>query len=308
MAAFTTFSIEALERYIYMFNIGELHAHEPIESGIENSNYFVTIDRDGEFDEFVLTITESLDFNEVPFFNDLFVQLDRSGLPVPNPLHTLDGMSSTIFCGKPAWLFPRLPGEHPEVVSPDQCDTIGTAIATLHGAADSARYTRPNPYDVEWAETNFNALAARLDAPDRSMLESILAEHRSVSDSKDLPRGIIHGDLFKDNTLFVGDELTGIIDFYHACDDFLAQDLAIAINEWCTDQKGETVEALESALVSGYESVRPLDPEERQTLLSLRRIGGMRFVLTRLLSGDDEGHLKDPEEFLRILRSLGPSG
>jgi len=304
MAAFTTFSTAALERYLVMFDIGDLHAFEAIEEGIENSNYFVTlIDGENTYD-FVLTITENLSFEEVPFFNELLAQLARRGLPVPEPERTLDGMSSTIFCGKPAWLFPKLPGAHPVEVTAAQCATIGKALAQLHAAAEAARYTRENPYDLAWLESTFEAQRSSLEKSDQAMLDRFLDEYRTVADSSDLPRGIIHGDLFRDNALFDGETLTGIIDFYHACEDFLVQDLAITINEWCTDTGGRQDEARYTALVGGYESVRPLTENERTLLPAFRRSGAMRFVLTRLLSGDEDGHLKDPEEYLSVARTL----
>lgn len=305
MAAFTTFSTAALERYLVMFDIGDLHTFEAIETGIENSNYFVTLIAGDETYDFVLTITENLTFEEVPFFNDLLAQLARSGLPVPVPERTLDGMSSTIFCGKPAWLFPKLPGAHPVEVTPGQCATIGRALAQLHGGAGAARYTRDNPYSLAWLESTLEAQSGSLDDADLAMLSRILDEYRAVAANDDLPKGIIHGDLFRDNALFDGEVLTGIIDFYHACEDFLVQDLAITLNEWCTDSEGREDEARYTALMNGYESVRPLTGEERALLPAFRRSGAMRFILTRLLSGDEDGHLKDPEEYLSVARKLG---
>ncbi|MEX1237462.1 MAG: homoserine kinase [Pseudomonadales bacterium] len=302
MAVFTTFSRPALERYIIMFGLGELATFEAIETGIENSNYFVTLESG---DEFVLTITEHLGFEDVPFFNELFAQLTRSGLPVPDPARTLDGMTSTIFCGKPAWLFPKLPGGHPLMPDSGQCQTIGGALARLHAAAVSTRYKRSNPYDVEWTREALHTKGELLEKGDRFLLETILAEYQELGQgSTDLPTGIIHGDLFRDNALFEGNILTGIIDFYHACEDFLVQDIAITINDWCMTAEGLTDRARMTALISGYESIRKLTNEESRTLSLFRRNAALRFTLTRLLSGDEGDHLKDPEEFLKIARSL----
>lgn len=303
MAAFTTFSDAALERYLVMFDIGDLHSFEPVPTGIENSNYFVSLTRHDDILEFVLTITEGLDFHEVPFFNELLGQLDRAGLPVPVPVRTLDGMASTIFCGKPAWLFPRLPGSHPSTVNPAQCEIIGNAIARLHQAASTTRYSRVNPYGPDWARQTLELQRHHLSAGDDALLTEISDEYATLANASDLPKGIIHGDLFRDNALFEGETLTGIIDFYHACEDYLIQDVAITINDWCTTASGNLDSARYSALLKGYESVRSLTPMEREQLSAFRRCGAMRFVLTRLLSGNEGGHLKDPEEFLRIARS-----
>ena len=304
MAAFTTFSRAALERYLVMFDAGELESFEPIKAGIENSNYFVTLEQNGGQSEYVLTITENLTFEDVPFFNDVFHQLDRSGLPVPNPVKTMDGMASTIFCGKPTWLFPRLPGSHPSAVTDHHCKVIGEALARLHESARACRYVRTNPYDRQFLAHSHGAHRHRMSAEDALMCDDILTEYGRFADVADLPGGIIHGDLFRDNALFEGDALTGIIDFYHACDDFLAQDLAITINDWATDPDGSSVEARESALIAGYEKVRALTAGEYAALPVLRRVAALRFVLTRLLSGGDGETLKDPEEFLRIARAL----
>ena len=304
MAVFTTFSKAALQRYLVMFDIGELVHYAPITSGIENSNYFVTLSNVDATFEFVLTITENLSFDEVPFFNDLFHQLERARLPVPNPQRTLDGMSSTIFCGKPAWLFSKLPGEHPVHSNLVKCEAIGATLARIHAAAGSARYSRPNPYDLAWARQVLASKRYRLTAADAGLLVRALDEYESLGQLSALPSGIIHGDLFRDNSLFEGDALTGVIDFYHACIDYLVQDVAITINEWCTDESGVIDPERQTALLRGYESVRTLDDAEHQSLPSLQRYGATRFILTRLLSGSDGNHLKDPEEFLKILRNL----
>lgn len=304
MAVFTTFSDAALKRYLVMFDVGELASYAPIEGGIENSNYFVNLTHDDEPIEFVLTITEDLSFDEVPFFNELLSQLDRAGLPVPVAQQTLDGMKSTIFCGKPAWLFARLPGSHPMNVSTDKCHTIGQALARLHDAAQKTRYSRDNPYHAAWARQVFEAQQHKLATADRQLLADLVNEYESLTALADLPRGIVHGDLFRDNALFDGERLTGIIDFYHACDDFLVQDIAITMNDWCTDADGQVDADRADALLAGYESARPLTEAERQWLPAFQRVGAMRFILTRLISGGDDAPLKDPEEFLRIARHL----
>lgn len=302
MAAFTTFTEAALARYLVMYGIGELENFRAIEGGIENSNYFVTTRQHDESREFVLTITEGLSFDEVPFFNDLFQKLSRSGLPVPNPQRTLDGMTSTIFCGKPTWLFPRLPGNHPLTVTTSQCETVGRALGNLHSAAEGLRFGRDNPYNIAWTEETIASRGSSLGRDDQAMLADFLAQYRQLPES--LPTGIVHGDLFRDNVMFEGETLTGIIDFYHACTDLLAQDVAITINEWCNDGTGRIDEERQAALLSGYESFRPLGALEKDCMPVLQKNAAMRFVLTRLLSGDDDGHLKDPEEFLAIARCL----
>ncbi len=305
MAAFTQFSQTSLERYLAMFDIGELVSYEPITGGIENSNYFVTLDSDGFETEYVLTIAESLDFNEVSFFGRLLDQLNNKNLPVPGPLRTLDGMSSTIFCKKPTWLFPKLPGAHPTVASASHCTTVGKLIADIHAASTTASYHRANPYDADWAQQTLQAKQNELNENDYAMLGDVLRLYRdAVNKTLDLPSGIIHGDLFMDNTMFEGNELTGVIDFYHACEDYLIQDVAIALLVWCTTDDGLINEEFAQAMLRGYESVRCLTSDERACLPIFCKTAASRFVLTRLLSGEGQNYLKDPQEFLSILRHL----
>ena len=305
MAAFTQFSRTSLENYLAMFGLGELVSFEPITAGIENSNYFITLENEGFETRYVLTIAESLDFNEVSFFGRLLDQLSNKNLPVPSPLRTLDGMSSTIFCKKPTWLFPRLSGSHPTVASVTHCQVVGKLLADIHLASISASYHRENPYHPEWAQQTLRSKRDELHRDDHAMLEETLALYaRSVTQPLDLPRGIIHGDLFMDNTMFEEDKLTGVIDFYHACEDYLIQDVAIALLVWCTDSEGLVSEELAQALLAGYESVRTFTKEERNLLPVFCKTAASRFVLTRLISGEGQVYLKDPQEFLKILRLL----
>jgi len=302
MATYTTFERESLERYLVMFDLGELGDFEPITSGIENSNYYVRFENTEL--EYVLTITEGLSFEEVPFFNDLLQALVKSGIPVPQPQQTLDGMTSTIFKSKPTWLFNRLPGSHPEIPNETQCVEIGVALAKLHLAGRNAKYNRDNIYGPEWAKETLANVAANLSTADRQSLQ--LSVDRYVSESRDdndLPRGTIHGDLFRDNALFEENALTGVIDFYHACDDYFVQDIAISINDWCCEQ-GADVPTREKALLTGYTSVRPLELAEQEALPRFREYGAMRFSLTRLLAGRTDNPIKNPREFLDLLDRL----
>ncbi|MFT5560411.1 MAG: homoserine kinase type II [Candidatus Azotimanducaceae bacterium] len=302
MATYTTFERASLERYLIMFDLGELSEFEAITSGIENSNYYVRFENT-DF-EYVLTITEDLDFAQVPFFNDLLQALAKSGIPVPEPQRTLDGMSSTIFKSKPTWLFNRLPGHHPDIPNDTQCGEIGVALAKLHIAGRKAKYNRDNAYHSGWAKETFANVAPNLNDTDRQSLQlSVERYHSERQDDAELPRGTIHGDLFRDNALFVDNALTGVIDFYHACDDYFIQDIAISINDWCCEQ-GADVPEKEQALLAGYTSIRPLELAEQTALPRFREYAAMRFSLTRLLAGRAGNPIKNPREFLELLDRL----
>ncbi len=305
MAAFTQFSQISLEHYLAMFDLGELVSFDPITAGIENSNYFITLDNEGFKTEYVLTIAESLNFNEVSFFGRLLDQLNSKNLPVPSPLRTLDGMSSTIFCKKPTWLFPKLSGSHPTIATAIHCRTVGKLVADIHAASANASYHRANPYHSDWAQQTLELKQSELHPDDHAMLEKTLQDYRNaVKSPLDLPIGIIHGDLFMDNTMFEGDRLTGVIDFYHACEDYLIQDVAIALLVWCTDTDGRVNDELAQALLRGYGDVRSFTEDEEKLFPVFCKTAASRFVLTRLLTGKGQNYLKDPQEFLKILRLL----
>ena len=302
MAAFTTFTEEALKRYLVMFGKGELKACKPVVGGIENSNYFVTLGNGSDNVEYVLTIIEQFGFDEAPFFNKVMSQLFQYGLPVAAPHSTLDGMSSTIFCGKPTFLLPRLDGSHPVTVNEDHCFQIGEFLGGAHRALGDLKSTRENPYHHGWMQSTLTAISGRLEDAERAQLGELVAEYERIEALK-LPSGLIHGDLFKDNALFTdGGELKGVIDFYHACHDVLIQDIAIAINDWCQRTTGNIDQALRASMIAGYEQVRPLEKEELQALVPLQRTSAARFALTRFLSGDPP--LKPPQEMLRLASSL----
>ncbi|MDA0977431.1 MAG: homoserine kinase [Proteobacteria bacterium] len=296
MAVFTSFSEESLKRYLIMFDRGDLVDCQPIEGGIENSNYFVTLDKAGAVSTYVLSIMENHDFGEVPFFTRLLAHLQRQNLPVAAPVMTLDGMTSTIFCGKPTLLFPCLAGEH--VLAPDEshCEEIGRFIARSHTAVSDLAAHRDNPYSPSWMEASLSSVTV-MDTGTRRLLTGIIEEYRSLLAS-DLPRGVIHGDLFRDNALFDGNRLCGVIDYYHACHDLLIQDLAVALNDWCLNEDSSLNAPRISAMISGYESVRPLLDEEHQSLPAMQRVSAARFALTRFESGDPP--LKDPGQMIRL--------
>ena len=160
MAAFTVFSEQALRQFLNKFALGELLTYSPISAGIENSNYFITLRSAGNpAVDYVLTINESLALAEAAFFSQLLHQLGQRGLPVPEPLLTVDGQSNTVFCDKPTWLFPKLPGAHPTTVTMQQCSVIGDALAQLHAAAQDCQASRANPYDQDWTSSTLAAVS-----------------------------------------------------------------------------------------------------------------------------------------------------
>ena len=300
MAAFTTFSKESLERHLKMFGKGKLVNYSPITKGIDNSNYFIELEKNGNISDFVLTILEGHTFEEVPFFTKLLNHLSYYGLPVPEPQLTLDGMSYTIFCGKPSLLVKRLSGEHIHSAGIKECKSIGKFLAEQHKAMSELKSSMPNYYSVEWMTSAVTQLEASLSKSDHKLLSKTIEIYSEVK-NKGLPSGIIHGDLFRDNALFETNKLTGVIDYYRACKDLLAIDIAIAINDWCR-QEEKFDGSKREAIIEGYNSIRPLTKDELRHMLDLQQVSASRFALTRMLSGHPP--LKDPQEMLALAHSF----
>jgi homoserine kinase type II len=302
MSVFTTFKPEQLSRYLRMFDLGELLSFAPTEQGIENSNFFVTMEQQGVQKDYVLTLFEELSFDDLPFFNQLSNHLYHYGLPVATARQTLDGMTTTIFCGKPTLLFPRLAGETVSDVSPSQCATIGHALAEIHQTVQSSGLSRPSKQNLDWWHSAQVNLTDYFDAEERDLLAAVVqAYERLWSRREGLPKGIIHADLFRDNVLFQDEELTGIIDFYHACDDYFSLDLAIAVNDWCSRPDGKLDPARYGMLLKGYQSERKIGQREIEAWPIVLQVAAAIFWISRASIDAQGDRRKDPEEFKRIL-------
>lgn len=308
MTVFTTFTEEQLTRYLIMFDLGDLLSFKPTEQGIENSNYFVTLEQDGVLTEYVLTLFEELGFDDLPFFNQLSTHLYQHGLPVATARQTLDGMTSTIFCGKATLLFPRLPGNSMTEVTPAHCTSLGQAVAEIHDTVKSIGLKRDSPISLNWWKSRQTKLAGYFDTQERDLLAAVIRIYEklwSVPDS--LPTGIIHGDLFRDNVLFQGEKLTGIIDFYNAGEDYYLLDLAIAVNDWCSQPDGSLDPERQRALVRGYQSQREIGQQEMQVWPDMLQVAAAIFWISRALIDAEGDCRKDPKEFKAILRQHASS-
>lgn len=302
MSVFTTIKKEQLARYMIMFELGELVSFLPIEQGIENSNFFVTMEQEGVQKDYVLTLFEQLTFGDLPFFNQLSSHLYHYGLPVATACQTLDGMTSTIFRGKPALLLPRLPGNIVSEVTPTHCTAIGQALAEIHETVQNSGLIRKNEQNLNWWKSSQTKLADHFDQQERELLQTVIQAYEQLcDDDHNLPKGIIHGDLFRDNALFEGEKLTGIIDFYHACDDYFILDLAITVNDWCSQPDGNLDAERHAAVLTGYQSQRKLSESEKRVWPILLQVAAALFWVTRALLHAQGDGKKDPQEFKKIL-------
>lgn len=301
MSVFTKVSHTELLQFLRQYPVGNVVGFQGIGEGVENTNYFVDTD-DGRW---VLTLFERLNYDDLPFFLGLMDHLAAHGLPTAAPLRTRDGQTLVTLCGKPAAMVRRLVGQSVLFANAPQCAAAGSVLADLHLAAGSFVGQAPNTRGAAWREQTALALLPRLAADARALIESELAA-QSTLDLSALPQGIVHADLFRDNVLFVDDRLTGVIDFYYACNDALIYDLAITVNDWCTDAHGAPNQARATALIGAYVSRRQPGDAEIAAWPLVLRAAALRFYLSRLhdwLNPREGGmvHVKDPDAYRRVL-------
>jgi homoserine kinase type II len=313
MAVYTQLGAEALAELIAAFDVGELRSAKGIAEGVSNSNWLIdTAGRDGAGARFILTMYEArTDLAELPFFLDLLDYLAGQGCPVPATIHGRDGKSFRFVGRKAVALIEFLPGVSVSEPTPAQARAVGEALAKIHMSARDFPGSRANGMDLsrwrKFADECGHDGFASID-PDLAQLVERELAILERSWPTGLPRSIIHADLFPDNVLMLGNKVTGLIDFYFACSDITAYDIAVTHAAWAFDASGERFDpGVSTALLEGYESVRPLSEEERAALPILARGAAMRFLMTRAYDwlNTPAGALvtrKDPLAFARRLR------
>ncbi len=281
-------------------------ALEGIAEGVENSNFRLLTEQGS----YILTIYEKrVDPADLPFFLGLMEHLARHGLPCPLPVHARDGEALRRLAGKPAAIVSCLDGRWPRRIAVQQCAALGEALARLHLATADFTLTRRNALSLDGWRALFAGCRGKADGVEPGLEAEIAAELAELAAlwPEDLPQGVIHADLFPDNVFFAEDRVTGIIDFYFACNDLLAYDVAICLNAWCFEPGGEFNVTKARALLQGYRRHRALSAAEIDALPVLARGSALRFLLTRLYDWLHrvEGAKvvpKDPREYLRKLR------
>ncbi len=306
MAVYTEVSDDALRAFLADFDIGDLVAFRGIAEGVENSNFSLRTSAG----DFILTLYEKrVDPAELPWFLGLMEHLATRRLTCPQPVRARDGEALRRLCGRHAAVTTFLPGVWPRTVRQSHCAPIGTVVAELHRAGADYAPVRPNALGpLGWAPLLSRCLP-RAHEVAAGLGEELAAAHdRIVAAWPDtLPRGHIHADLFPDNAFFLGDKVSGIIDFYFAATDILAYDIAICLNAWCFEADVSFNVTKGRAMLRGYEAVRQLSPAERAAMPVLAQGAALRFALTRLFDWlhTPPGALvtrKDPMQFVRRLR------
>ena len=306
MAVYTDVAIEELAAFLGDYEIGSILAMKGIAEGVENSNYLVMTDTG----PYILTLYEKrVKEKDLPFFLGLMEHLADRGVPCPTPIRDRKGKALQRLKGKAAALISFLEGVSPGVIKARHCSAVGTALAEMHlKGADFAMH-RPNAL----GPSSWNLLAdqcrERADEVEPGLADEISREIDMLHERwpRDLPQGVIHADLFSDNVFFRGTLLTGLIDFYFACNDLLAYDIAVCLNAWCFGADGRFDTTRGRSLIDAYTARRRLDHAEREALSLLARGAALRFLLTRLYDwlhpvGGAIVTPKDPGEFLRVMR------
>ena len=306
MAVYTDITEDDLRNFLIQYDTGTLTSYKGIAEGVENSNFLLHTTKD----PLILTLYEKrVEKNDLPFFLGLMQHLAAKGLSCPLPLPRKDGELLGELSGRPAALISFLEGMWLRKPEAKHCREVGKALAAMHLAGEGFEIKRPNALSVEGWKVLWEKSEDRADEVEKGLKDEIRPEIDYLAGHwpKDLPAGVIHADLFQDNVFFLGDELSGLIDFYFACNDLLAYDVSICLNAWCFEKDGAYNVTKGKALLEGYQSVRPLSEAELEALPLLARGSALRFFLTRLYDWltTPEGALvvkKDPLEYLRKLR------
>ena len=307
MAVFTEVSNQEARELLRRLQMGELLSLRGIEGGIENTNYFLTCDEG----EYVLTLFERLGADQLPFYLHLMKHLAHAGIPVPDPQADSHGEILHQVAGKPAALATKLRGKSQLAPQAVHCAAVGQLLARMHLAGRDYDRQQPNLRALPWWNETVPVVLPHIGAAQAALLQSELAYQNHVAASSAyaaLPRGPIHADLFRDNVMFEGEELTGCFDFYFAGVDTWLFDLAVSLNDWCIDlPTGRHDEQRAAALLAAYQAVRPLTGAERELLPAMLRAGALRFWISRLWDfylPREASMLKphDPTHFERVLQ------
>lgn len=306
MAVYTEVTAEELEAMLARYDIGALASFKGIAEGVENSNYFLGTERG----QYILTLYERrVSRDDLPFFIGLMVHLAGAGISCPKPIADRAGRVLQELAGRPAAIVTFLNGYAVRRVKAEHCEAVGRALAALHLGGAGFALMRRNTLSLDGWSQIFADLNGEPEHLQPGMTEELAREIASLRARwpTGLPSGVIHADLFPDNVFFLGNEVSGLIDFYFACNDIFAYDIAICMNAWCFELDHAFNVTKARALLRGYGAVRPLARDEIEALPALARGAALRFLLTRVYDWFNTPssamvQRKDPMEYWRKLR------
>ncbi|PLP59610.1 homoserine kinase [Mesorhizobium loti] len=306
MAVYTDVGEGELAAFLKDYSVGELLSYKGIAEGTENSNFLLHTTAGS----FILTLYEKrVEKADLPFFLGLMDHLANKGISCPLPVQRHDGAMIGTLAGRPAVIITFLEGMWLRKPGVAHCREVGKALAAMHLASADFAMHRDNALAIDGWRKLWEAARARADEVEPGLAAEVDADFADFERNwpEGLPTGIIHADLFPDNVFFLGEKLSGLIDFYFACDDFYAYDLATCLNAWCFEKDFSFNLTKGTALLAGYQSVRPLTAAEKEALPLLARGSALRFMLTRLydwLTVPDGGLVikRDPTEYIRRMR------
>ncbi len=310
MSVYTVVEEHHLVEFLQDYDVGELDSFEGISAGIENTNYFVNTINGGHKEQYVLTIFEHHSFEELPYFLNIMAFMAEHNIPTAHPMPTKSNGYLKELRGKPAALVERLPGSTVDNPNVDQCGVMGGQLAKFHIAGQNYDDFRANDRDIDWMAVTYAQIKNYLPDDECELIDSELVYQNAVAWT-DLPKSVIHADLFCDNAMFNGEFLSGIIDLYYACNAPMLYDLAVMVNDWCRTHT-ENASAIEfdqkrlDAMLSAYDTQRPLTDAEQKAWPAALRLAALRFFLSRLKDKHipREGEMtqiKDPNVFKRVL-------
>ncbi|WP_036180507.1 homoserine kinase [Marinomonas sp. MED121] len=308
MAVYTSLTQDDMLALLAEYDLGDLVSFKGISGGVENTNYFVNSTQG----KYVLTIFEEFEAEEVPYFLDVVAHFKKAGFNVPAAIFDQQGERLKSVKNKPAIMVDCFNGDELVSTSANACQQMGKQLGLLHKVGQSFPDQRPSHRGVAWWQATSQSLNAQLPEDEAELLaEQVASFDTFLEQANTLPMGTIHGDLFYNNTLFDGDSLSAIIDFYNACHSWLIYDLAIVVNDWCTDRASGNIDMDKyEALITAYRAERNLSEEEIQAWPHMLRVAAMRFWLSRLEAwygaiNDPErlAQQHDPKEFKRILQA-----
>ena len=301
MSVYTNVLPHELNEFLENYSLGQLQQFAGISNGIENTNYFVTTSKG----QYVLTIFEQLTLDDLPYFLELMAFFSEANIPTAHPIADKRNEYIRILNGKPAALVKRLNGVSIDIANVKQCQEIGIQMAKMHLSSKQFKFSREASRNEDWRIQTSKLVMQKLNKDEQALLNQEL-NYIKTTKVGHLDTSVIHADLFRDNVLFIDDEVTGIIDFYYAYNGFSIYDLAVTVNDWCTSGDINRDKENIVAFLTAYQTIRYIEKNERNAWVYVLRLAALRFWLSRLQDkyfprNGEITHTKDPARFKAII-------